>query len=397
MWSFTLLAAVLVALTLALLLRPLLSRRSAAGSATARDAKRSVHRERRHETQARHAAGHPSPEESRPARDEVADPLLADTALPAENPPRPWRSVLGVALGVPVLGIALYLHLGEWRWLLEEGRAPDAGRASAHLEALEEAVRMNPRDAQGWTRLGRAAVALERYHHGLLAFTEAHRLQGDDPDLLADYAEAEALLTGYRFQGEVVRRLERALELDPRHAKALWLAGFAALQNARPELAIARWETLAALLGADLERARVVEALIARTREETGAEAGTEGAPEAPPVLVVRVRLDEGFAGEVDGSESLFVFARALDGPPAPLVVRRESARELPLTLRLDDSMSMLPDRNLSSAGRVRVGARLSRSGNALAGSGDIQGLSEAIELRAGENEVVVVLNERLP
>ena len=109
------------------------------------------------------------------------------------------------------------------------------------------------------------------------------------------------------------------------------------------------------------------------------------------------MELDERFRGELDGTETLFVYARAPGGPPAPLAARRAPARALPLTVRLDDSTSMLPDRTLSSATRVRVGARVSRSGDARAGSGDIQGMSEAIDLRAGETEVVVVLNERLP
>ena len=137
----------------------------------------------------------------------------------------------------------------------------------------------------------------------------------------------------------------------------------------------------------------MVEALIARTREETGA--AEEEA--AAPVLVVSVRLDERFRDEIDGSKSLFVYARAIDAPSPPLAARRERARSLPLTLRLDDSMSMVPERNLSSARRVEVAARVSRSGDARAASGDIQGMSEEIEVRAGENEVEVVLDERVP
>ena len=396
MWSFALLAAALVVVTLALLLRPLLSRRLPAGGGAGDDANLDIHRERLREIDAELEAGRITPEERSAARDEVGHQLLGDLddTAPAEGDRSPaWRSALVVALAVPVLGLGIYLHLGAWQSLVESSGDRSGDESAALLEALEAAVRADPRDAEGWMELGRAAVAFERYHQGLQAFAEAHRLIGDHPDLLADYAEAEAFLSGYRFQGNPARRLERALELDPRHAKSLWLAGFAALQSARPELAIARWEALLAVRGTGSEQARLVEALIARTREELGAAVEEEAAP----ALVVRVELDERFRGALDGTETLFVYARAAGGPPAPLAARRASARALPLTVRLDDSTSMLPGRTLSSATRVRVGARVSRSGDARAGSGDIQGMSEAIELRAGETEVVVVLNERLP
>ena len=109
------------------------------------------------------------------------------------------------------------------------------------------------------------------------------------------------------------------------------------------------------------------------------------------------VDIEEQLRGDLDGSESLFVYARSAGGPPAPLVARREWARDFPLTLRLDDSMSMLPGRTLAGAERVEVGARISRSGDARASSGDIQGMSEPIEIRPGRTKVEVLLNDRVP
>ena len=181
--------------------------------------------------------------------------------------------------------------------------------------------------------------------------------------------------------------------------ESLWLAGFAALQSARPELAIERWDTLLSIVEAGSEQGRMLEALIDRAREETGAAEQRAAAEddETGPVLLVTVEIEERFRGGLDGSESLFVYARSAGGPTAPLAARRESARALPFTLRLDDSMSMLPERTLSSAERVEVGARISRSGNARASSGDIQGMSEPIEIRPGEIVVEVLLDERVP
>ena len=403
MWSFALCAMALVGVCLALLLRPLLSRKLPAPEDAGNEVNLAIHRERLRTLDAELRAGRITAQDRSAAREEIERELLGDlderaSSVPGDRSPA-RRTALVVALALPVLGFGTYFHLGAWQSLVASPLEGGADDPSALLAPLEAAVRANPRDAVAWVRLGRAAVAAERYHHGLQAFAEAHRLRGDQPDLLADYAEAEALLRGYRFSGDPARRLERALELDPRHAKSLWLAGFAALQGARPERALQRWEALLALDETNSEQARLIEALIARTREEVGTgEAGAaEEDGEAAPVLVVTVRLDERFRAEVDGSESLFVYARSPGASPLPLAVRRESARALPLTFRLDDSMSMVPERTLSRAQRVEVGARVSRSGEARAGSGDIQGLSGPVDLRPGETAVEVVLDERVP
>ncbi|MGH8172484.1 MAG: c-type cytochrome biogenesis protein CcmI/CycH, partial [Rhodanobacteraceae bacterium] len=75
-----------------------------------------------------------------------------------------------------------------------------------------------------------------------------------------------------------------------------------------------------------------------------------------------------------------FVFARAASGPPMPLAVQRLKAAQLPITVTLDDSMSMMPAMTLSKFAQVVVGARVSKSGNATPQSGDLQALSPAIE-----------------
>ena len=397
MWFFALLAIALVGVSLALLLRPLLSGKPSSDGSDASDANLDIHRQRLHALDAEWDADRITTQERDSAREEIEREVLGDLEAGAPvtaNRSSARRTALVVALALPILGFGIYFHLGAWHSLMED--PPDS---SALLEPLEAAVRANPRDTVAWVALGRASVALERYHHGLQAFAEARRLTGERPDLLADYAEAEALFSGYRFQGSPARLLERALELDPRHAKSLWLAGFAALQSAQPERAIERWQTLLAVGKAGAEQTAMIEALIARTREETGAapERAAAEDEETAPVLVVSVRLDERFRGELDGNESLFVYARAAGGPPVPLAAQRDAARALPLTLRLDDSMSMLPDRTLSSAERVVVGARVSRSGDARAASGDIQGMSEAVDIRPGEIAVEVLLNERIP
>ena len=71
------------------------------------------------------------------------------------------------------------------------------------------------------------------------------------------------------------------------------------------------------------------------------------------------------------GDNTVFIYARASQGPPMPLAVSRVSVSDLPTTVTLDDSMAMIPDMRLSAFPSVTIGARISPSGNPLAQSGD--------------------------
>jgi len=75
----------------------------------------------------------------------------------------------------------------------------------------------------------------------------------------------------------------------------------------------------------------------------------------------------------------LFIVAKSVDSPGAPVAVYRGSVGAWPVTFTLDDSQSMLPGRNLSSAGRVTIEARISQSGQAVPASGDLRGSSGVI------------------
>ena len=96
-------------------------------------------------------------------------------------------------------------------------------------------------------------------------------------------------------------------------------------------------------------------------------------------------------AAQISENDVLFVFARAEAGPPAPLAIQRRSAGELPLTLRLDESMGMIAGMSLAQFPKVIIGARISKSGNAQAQPGDIEGLSAALDWRAaGKVDIVI-------
>jgi len=100
--------------------------------------------------------------------------------------------------------------------------------------------------------------------------------------------------------------------------------------------------------------------------------------------------LSPEFLNKVDPNTTLFIYARASEGPPMPLAVHKGLAKDLPITVTLDDSMAMMPQMSLSSFPKVIVGARLSSNGQPQGQSGDYEGYSDAIEVST--NPVVDIL-----
>jgi cytochrome c-type biogenesis protein CcmH len=115
----------------------------------------------------------------------------------------------------------------------------------------------------------------------------------------------------------------------------------------------------------------------------------------ASATVRVHVSLDPKLRDRVAADDALFVYARAVGGSRMPLAVIRTKANALPQTFTLDDSMAMSPTARLSSAADVIVEARVSRSGNATPGSGDLRGTSK--EVKPGSAEVSIVIDGVLP
>jgi cytochrome c-type biogenesis protein CcmH len=407
---FWLLALVLITIALAFILPPLLgTRRRGTGAPRGSDNLKLYH--------SRIAAldeecrlGALTPDDLAEAKDELARELLADaSAAPAAVSAgsatrtfvsRPWLAV-AVGVAVPLLSIGLYQRLGE-PGAIDPPSAPAATSGEPAVEdmvaRLAQRLNSEPDNSQGWLLLGRSYMALERYAEAASAFATAHRLLGDSPELLSDLAEAQALMGGQDFLGSPGEHLERALQLDPEHPKALWLGAFAAAQRGETALAVSRWQSLLDRQPADSEAAQVLRGLMANTGI-TAAEPAPAANPVVaggPPGLTVNVILADRLAAGLDGSETLFVFAKAAGGPPMPLAVARKRVSDLPLTVTLDDSMAMAPSMKLSNFDRVVVGARISASGTATAGSGDLQGFSQPVPV-AGGATVNVAITERVP
>ncbi len=409
----------LIAVALAFVLPPLLGTRPASVDTGCENHNLEVYRSRIAALDEEHRLGALTEDDLAQARDELGRELLADaSAGPARKSGggkpalvfRPWLAIT-VGVGVPLLAVALYQRLGEPGAIDPPPAATASGGQSQPaveemVARLAERLASEPDSSEGWLLLGRSYMVLERYAEAADAYRAAHRLLGDSAELLSNLAEAEALMQGQDFLGIPGERLETALRLDPDYPRALWLGAFAAMQRGETALAVGRWRSLLDNQPADSEAANILRDLIANadTGADTGADvvaggtaaAGDPLAADAGPGLTVNVILADHLAAGLDGSETLFVFARAAQGPPMPLAVARGRVSDLPLTVTLDDSMAMAAGMKLSNFERVVVGARISMSGTPTASSGDLQGFSGPVSTTGG-SAVNVAITEKVP
>ncbi len=281
--------------------------------------------------------------------------------------------------------------------------APEAGASEAAPNGLQQiaamvdklAARMKerPDDAEGWLMLARSYSVLGRFGEAIPAYKRATELQPKNAVLLADYADAVAAAQGGADNPESVALVERALAADPAQPKALALAGTIAFDRGDYNGAITRWQQMADTLPADSEILKRVQSSIAEARERAGASGA---APPAAKNSIAAsgksvsgtVTLAPELAANVARDDTVFVFARAAGGGRMPLAVQRAKVADLPLSFRLDDSMAMTPTATLSSAKQVIVGARISKSGNAIPQAGDLSG--EATPVSPGASGIAI-------
>ncbi len=105
--------------------------------------------------------------------------------------------------------------------------------------------------------------------------------------------------------------------------------------------------------------------------------------------------LAPALAAKVAPTDTVFIFARAAEGPKMPLAILRKQVKDLPAAFTLDDSMAMTPNFALSKFPSVVVGARVSKSGNATPQAGDLEGVSPAVKV--GATGLTVVIDRTLP
>lgn len=359
-----------------------------------------------------HAAGRIDAASAQSLRAEISRRLLEEHAGPAAAwHTAPARTMAwAVACAVPLLAVMLYAALGTPQALTQPERVATTGQptmtqieamVSQMTQALEARAQRGespPEDGPAWAMAARTLATMQRFQEADRAFARALALMPNDAHLLADRADILSLLQGQDPTGEPMRLIERALRIDPNQPKALALAGSAAFKRGDMAAAITHWQRALAHLPPESDFARGLSQSLQQARQAQGAS-GTPAAGTSPRVVAApsamaaaaaaagasirgRVSLSPAMQARARPDDTVFIVARAEQGPRMPLAIVRLRVADLPAQFTLDDSSAMSPQMRLSSHPDVVVSARVSRSGQALPESGDL--VASPVHTRVG-------------
>ncbi|MBK3463346.1 c-type cytochrome biogenesis protein CcmI [Pseudomonas sp. MF6776] len=373
MIDFWLAAGLLLLVALSFLLIPVLRERRAQREEDRTALNVALYQERVAELQTQQAEGVLDAVQMDSGRAEAARELLADT----EGVVAPRVSRLGkplpllAAVLVPVLGLALYLHFGavdKVELTREFAQAPQS--MEEMTQRLERAVAAQPDSAEGLYFLGRTYMAQERPADAAKMFERAANLAGRQPELLGQWAQAQYFADGKKWSDKIQALTDEALKADPKEVTSLGLLGIAAFEGERYQQAIDYWNRLLAQLPPDDKSRAALQGGIERAAERLKASGGTVAEATAPKAALLKVSVDlaSELKGKVQPGDSVFIFARATSGPPAPLAAKRLTVADLPVTVELGDADAMMPQLKLSNFPEVQLVARVSRAGQPTAG-----------------------------
>ena len=336
-----------------------------------------------------------------------------------------------ITLTLPLAAVSLYLMLGDTRGLLPQAQLAnatqmqraDGGSPSGHdnftsvVDNLIARLSENPEDIEGWVMLGRTYAIMGRYDDASNTYEKLSELVPDNAQILSDYADVLAMKNQGSLVGKPAELINAALRADPEYPKALALAGTIEFEQARFAKAAEHWEKLLAVIPADSELAQSVRTSIAEARslasggvemqpvqqaavsvQEPEKVAEPEGtAVDEPTTLSIsgQVLISGTMVSKASPNDTLFIYARAKTGPRMPLAILQLTVSDLPATFTLTDEMAMTPTMKLSSFPEVIIEARVTKSGQAVPASGDLQGFSEPVKI--GANNISIVIDSQIP
>lgn len=292
------------------------------------------------------------------------------------------RRVFALALAaivlIPLATIGIYLKVGTPATLNGVALQPPPMNIEQALTDLRAHLLQQPGDLRGWALLAQTSAAMHQPADARDAYDHMLKIDAGNTDAMVGWAEADSMLQSTHVISDRARDLLRqAVEKQPDNQRALWLLGISQFQQNDFAQAAATWRHLQPMLQPGSAVASAVAAQIAVADARVGAAASPASAKSATavsPALQVKVSISAALKSRISSGDTLFIYARAPDGPPMPLAVTRMDARALPVSVTLTDAMAMTPQLKLSSVAKVFVGARVSHDGQAIAKPGDLEG-----------------------
>jgi len=365
------------------------------------------------------------------AREELDRELLID--IPAENQQNASLHYTGaakrhpalaimIAIFIPLMAMLLYLDLGMHSASEESFVAEQQPQSTGQQPSIEEMTKRLEQkiEAEGgtveeWTMLGRSRKYMGDYDLAAKAFAVALEKDTQNAQLMLERAEVMALANDRVFNDEAKAIVRKAYALEPDNANAQWFAGVVEYQSENYRNAIDILVKLVPVARDNEDVLNSIIGIIAQSRDQLIAadeevaeldellgvhNAAAVQQPAAPSAsmtsLNVRVDVSDDIRSKFAEGDTVFIYAKAKQGPRMPLAAQRVSVSQLPAEVVLDDSMAMVEGMNLSSFDQLVVSARVSKSGTAIAQSGDYIGQVDVTD-KSSPKALLIMIDTLVP
>jgi len=321
-----------------------------------------------------------------------------------------------VLLFVPSLTLVIYFKLGASHELAiaQDVRSIQQGGGEQTVDMmvarLKSKLEQSPDNVDGWFLLARTYLSMGRYEDAAKTYENILTLSDNDSGVMGQYAQALYFAAGQQVTAEVQLWMNNTLKLNPNDVTVLGMKGIVAFEKKDYQSAANIWQQILDVLPEDHSERSAIAAGIAEARRRLGGDSVVSNSAEnnSVPVVadvdsemtsssvVVNVSLDKGLTEKVLPTDTLFILAKAVSGPPIPLAVVRKTVADLPLQVTLSDKDAMMQGMSLSSAGEYQVIARVSKSGRPIPSAGDLQGSSQEALASGNAHRVSIVVDSVL-
>ena len=307
------------------------------------------------------------------------------------------------------VSFGLYAQLGESEALERKQLMDQMPQVETLIVKLQQQVEKDPSDTQALYFLAKSYMAVEKYALAATAFDQTSAIVGPNAELLALQAQATFYAQGLKPSAQVDALLAKSIAMEPDQATALSMLGFMAFHSENYAEAIIQWQRLVDAHSNENENDTskinldLVKKAIQDSRERLNQSLTKSLAVDDQPQELLEQRqvnllvtIDEGLRARISDADTIFIYAQALTGPKMPLAAIKISAKELPITVALDDSNSMVVSNKLSNHGNVQVWATVNFSDVPGLQSGDLYGHISSVKTD-GKGTVSLMISEIKP
>ena len=317
------------------------------------------------------------------------------------SPATGWA--IGISLLVAVATAVLYSQTGHYtaltNWQIAQQQLPAYGErallnqgeplSDEEIElfalALRTKISKEGDDAVAWFVIGRIWLSKGMVEDAIEAFEKALALTPNRVNVLISYSQALLVSGGDEHLAKAALSLSKVLQQEPDNTDALSMLAMVAEERGDKEQARQAWQLLLPKLeNTDPRYALVQQKLGLAPAEQTVAAKHNSATAVSGRRVQVQLSISPELAEQYK-TGTLFVFAKAVDGPPLPLAVQKLAVFQGTQTIELSEAQAMQPGWTLANAERIQISARLSLSGQVLNDEKGPQVQSEVLSFQQSE------------